>query len=172
MAALPSDLEMLLRVQDFLFQEAALLDDRQNRAWLDLLAEDIFYRAPTRDTLYGVERDAEFSDAHGMHYLNETKATLTTRVAKLESNTAWAEAPPSRTRRFITNVRVTAQENDALHVTSYFHVYKSRLEATEDLYIGERRDVLRRVGTTFEIARRLILFDQTVLLVKNISIFL
>lgn len=172
MAALPPDLETLLRVQDFLFHEAALLDQRRNRAWLDLLAADIVYRAPARDTLYGVDLDEEFSDPHGIHYLNETKATLTTRVAKLESNTAWAEAPPSRTRRFITNVRIVAQTDETISVSSYFHIYKSRLETTEDLYIGERRDVLRKAGDSFEIAQRLILFDQTVLLVKNISIFL
>jgi biphenyl 2,3-dioxygenase beta subunit len=173
MVSLSRQLETQLQVQEFLFHEAELLDRRRFRDWLDLLAEDFTYKVPVRQTVYWRSLEEEFDDLqHGMQYFDDTKETMTTRVAKLETNTAWAEVPPSRTRRLITNVRVKSDDGDTLSVESYFYVYKSRLEATEDVYIGERRDVLRRVGDSFQIVSRLIHLDQTVLLVKNISIFL
>ena len=173
MVSLSRQLETQLQVQDFLFQEAELLDRRRFREWLDLLAEDLTYKVPVRQTVYWKTLEEEFDDLeHGMQYFDDTKETMTTRVAKLETNTAWAEVPPSRTRRLITNVRVKSDDGATLSVESYFYVYKSRLEATEDVYIGERRDVLRRAGDSFQIVSRLIHLDQTVLQVKNISIFL
>ena len=187
MVSLSRRLETLLLVQEFLVHEAELLDRRRFRAWLDLLADDLTYKAPVRQTVYPPPRrpdappeqgalgdiEAEFDDlAHGMHYFDETKESLTVRVAKLETNTAWAEVPPSRTRRLVTNVRVQQDDGGELDVASYFYVYKSRLEATEDVYIGERRDRLRRHGDSFQLASRVIYLDQTVLLVKNISVFL
>ena len=173
MVSLSRQLETQLLVQEFLFHEAELLDRRRFRDWLDLLADDFTYKVPTRHTVYWKTLEEEFDDINtGMLYFDETKETMTTRVAKLETNTAWAETPPSRTRRLITNVRVKRDDSETLAVESYFYVYKSRLETTEDVYIGERRDVLRRTGDSFQIVSRLIHLDQTVLLVKNISIFL
>jgi 3-phenylpropionate/cinnamic acid dioxygenase small subunit len=166
-------LETRLQVEDFLYHEAELLDRRRFRDWLNILADDFIYKMPARHTVYWKSIDEEYEDLdHGMLYFDETKETMATRVYKLETNTAWAETPPSRTRRLITNVRVKQDHGDELDVESYFHVYKSRLENTEDTYIGERLDRLRRKGDSFEVVRRVVRLDQTVMLVKNISIFL
>ncbi len=173
MVSLSRSLETMLMVQEFLYHEAELLDRRQFHDWLDLLADDFTYKMPTRHTVYWKTLDEEFDDLNtGMLYFDETKESMSTRVYKLETGTAWAEVPPSRTRRLITNVRVKRDDGDELAVSSYFYVYKSRLESTEDVYIGERLDTLRRVGDSFQIASRIVRLDQTVVMVKNISIFL
>ena len=72
----------------------------------------------------------------------------------------------------MTNVRVKQADAEGIEVHANFYIYKSRLEKNEDLHIGERRDLLRPAGDSFQLARRLVYLDQTVLLVKNISIFL
>ena len=173
MVNLTRALETQLQVQEFLFHEAELLDRRRFRDWLNILADDFIYKMPARHTVYWKSLDEEYEDLdHGMMYFDEDKESMSTRVYKLETNTAWAEVPPSRTRRLITNVRVKQDHGDELDVESYFHVYKSRLEATEDTYIGERLDRLRRKGDSFEVVRRIVHIDQTVMMVKNISIFL
>lgn len=173
MVSLSRSLETTLLVQEFLYHEAELLDRRRFQDWLELLADDFTYKMPTRHTVYWASLDDEFDDlSTGMLYFDETKETMTTRVAKIETNTAWAEVPPSRTRRLITNVRVKSDDGNEIAVESYFYVYKSRLEKVEDVYIGERRDVLRRSQGSFQLVSRLIHLDQTVLTVKNISIFL
>jgi biphenyl 2,3-dioxygenase beta subunit len=170
---LSEDLETQLRVQNFLFMEAELLDGRRFREWLELLTDDIDYKCPARQTLYSDAPDAGISSSPlEIFYFDEIKETLEARVAKLETNTAWAEVPPSRTRRLITNVRIKRDVGDEIEVHSAFYIYKSRLETSEDVYIGERRDLLRRDSDGFKIARRLIILDQAVLLVRNISIFL
>jgi 3-phenylpropionate/cinnamic acid dioxygenase small subunit len=171
--SLSRNLETQLLVQEFLYHEAELLDRRRFRDWLKLLAPDFRYRMPARHTVYWKSLDDEFEDLeHGMQYFDEDRESMSTRVYKLETNTAWAEVPPSRTRRLITNVRVKNDDGNELDVESYFMVYKSRLEKTEDTYIGERLDRLRRVGDSFEIVSRVVRLDQTVVMVKNISIFL
>ena len=40
-----------------------------------------------------------------------------------------------------------------------------------DFLVGRRRDRLRRVGTSWQVVRRELLLDQSVLLAKNLSIF-
>ena len=46
------------------------------------------------------------------------------------------------------------------------------METDQDMFVGERQDVLRRVDDSFKIAKRTIILDQAVLTAKNISVFL
>jgi biphenyl 2,3-dioxygenase beta subunit len=92
-------------------------------------------------------------------------------VAKLNSGRSWAEDPPSRTRHLITNVRVVRDSGRELEVESNFHVYRTRLNSEESSWIGSRRDLLRRVEGSFQIADRKIFLEQTVLLSRNLSNF-
>jgi 3-phenylpropionate/cinnamic acid dioxygenase small subunit len=104
--------------------------------------------------------------------LEETKQTLSQRVARLDTGMAWAEDPPSRSRHLITNIEV--EPGDAANevkVYSNFMVYRSRAETEQDFYVGARRDLLRRVAGAWKIADRKIILDQNVLLAKNVSIF-
>ena len=166
--------EMRRAVEDFLFLEAELLDERQFREWLDLFTDDLHYWMPTRHN--PLERpdalDEELSKPAGSYYFNETKQSLCIRVERLYSKTAWAEMPPSRTRRLITNIRVKNEGAHGLDVHSNFLVYRTRMEKDEDTFVGTRRDTLRRVGGGLKISRRTIILDQAVLAAKNISIFL
>ena len=50
-------------------------------------------------------------------------------------------------------------------------VYRTRLAADEDLWVGRREDTLRKVGGVWKIARRHVFLDQVVLKSKNLSIF-
>ena len=69
-------------------------------------------------------------------------------------------------------MRTTAQQGE-LEVSSYFLVYRSRSsEPNPELFSGERRDLLRRTGAGWRLARRTILLDQAVIGARNLSIFL
>jgi 3-phenylpropionate/cinnamic acid dioxygenase small subunit len=50
-------------------------------------------------------------------------------------------------------------------------VYRNRAETEQEIYVGARQDVFRRVDGEWKIARRKIILDQNVLLAKNVSIF-
>ncbi len=75
-----------------------------------------------------VEEDLEGEDAFAI--LDEDKASLSARVARLDTGMAWAEDPPSRTRHFIANIEVAPGATDReIEVRCNFIVYKNRSEA-------------------------------------------
>ena len=166
--------ELRRDVEDFFYIEAELLDDRRLREWLELFTADARYSMPIRYN--PLERPAalaaELSAPDEAYYFNDTRESLGVRVERLYSNQAWAEMPPSRTRRLISNVRVKKDGGSDVEVHSNFIVYRTRMEKDEDFFVGTRHDILRRADGGLRIARRTIILDQAVLRAKNISIFL
>lgn len=160
------------QVEQFLYDEAALLDAHDLHAWLDLFTDDATYFMPLRRTRMAHDTAREFTGRDEMAWFNDTKMQLAGRVVKLDTGRSWAEDPPSRTRHLITNVRVTADDGHELSVSSNFHTYRTRLKSEEDSWIGSRNDVLRRTDDGLRIADRTILLEQTVLLSRNLSTFL
>ena len=158
-------------VEQFLYDEASLLDARQYEDWLALFADDASYFMPIRRTRLQKEVDQEFTRPGEMAFFNDTKPLLAGRVTKLLSGRSWSEDPPSRTRRLVTNVRVVDDDGQELTVASNFLLYRTRLNSQEDKWIGSRRDVLRRAGASFEIAARTIFLEETVVLSRNLSNF-
>jgi 3-phenylpropionate/cinnamic acid dioxygenase small subunit len=168
------DNELRCRIEDFLYLEAELLDDRKLREWLELLTDDVRYWMPIRHN--PSERPNEITDELSKpgegYYFDDNKENLRLRVERVYSRSAWAELPPSRTRHLISNVRVKKDDGVELEVHSNFLVYRTRMETDKDLFVGTRQDTLRRENGGFKIARRTIVLDQAVLDAKNISVFL
>ena len=171
-------------VEQFLYREARLLDERRFHEWLELLTDDVRYWMGSRTNRYPktskaiaildpdryVENDLTREDE--LAILDEDIHTLRARVARLDTGMAWAEDPPSRTRHLIMNIEV--EPGDAVaEVKAYsnFLVYRSRAETEQDFYVGARQDVLRRVAGAWKISGRKIVLDQNVLTAKNVSIF-
>jgi 3-phenylpropionate/cinnamic acid dioxygenase small subunit len=161
-------------IEQFLFYEGSLLDDHQLDEWLGLLADDIRYFMPIRRTVANRDRAREFSGERDMAYYDDSKRSMALRVRKYKTSSAWAEEPASRTRHFVTNVRIAPLETEGEYeVASAFLVYRNRAENQTDLFAGERIDGLRRAGSPagFQISNRLILLDQAMLMANNISFF-
>ncbi len=172
-ANLPSP-ELQHRVEQFLYDEADLLDSWRYWDWLELFDSDIRYWMPTRTNRLGREVKKEIAPPDEAAYFDETYEHLLQRVRRLDSGQAWSEDPPSRTRHMITNVRIRPAEVEGeLHVQSSFFLYRTRLEREVDHFVGKRFDLLRPADTEYgwKIARRTILLDQATLLAKNLSVF-
>jgi 3-phenylpropionate/cinnamic acid dioxygenase small subunit len=168
------DSQLRHRIEDFLYLEAELLDDRKLRDWLDLLTDDIRYWMPIRHN--PLDRPDDVSDELARpgegFYFDDDKTSLRIRVERVYTKNAWAEMPPSRTRHLISNVRIKKDDGSEIEVHSNFLVYRTRMETDQDIFVGTRQDRLRRVSGELKIARRTIILDQAVLSAKNISIFL
>ena len=111
-----------------------------------------------------------------MNWFDEGKDTLTRRVKQIRTGVHWAEQPPSRICHLVSNVQVDGAPADGrspaeVSVKSRFLIYRNRVETETDVLVGKREDVLRRVDGTWRIARRKIILDQSVLLVKNLTFF-
>lgn len=161
------------QILQFLYVEAQLLDEIRLQEWGATLAEDLIYNAPLRETRPMSQQAA--SVVRTMQHFHDDWRSVMGRIMRLTgTKSAWAEDPPSRTRRLVTNVLV--EETDKPHeysVRSYLLVTRSRFNFDEfDLISGERRDVLRVDGDSFKLARREILLDQAVLGTANLAIFL
>jgi 3-phenylpropionate/cinnamic acid dioxygenase small subunit len=151
---------LLREVEQFLYREARLLDERRFHEWLDLFTDDVRYwmagrssrypRSSKAITVVGPDRrpESDLAVDDELAILDETKATLSGRIARLDTGMAWAEDPPSRTRHIITNIEVEPGDTAAeLRVYSNFVVYRTRAETEQDFYVGARQDTLRSVGS-------------------------
>jgi 3-phenylpropionate/cinnamic acid dioxygenase small subunit len=156
---------------DFLVREAEYLDDNRMREWLELLHRNVVYRMPIRVTR---ERAAGPGFSETSWHLNETWGSLETRVARLESEYAWAEDPPSRTRRFVTNFRIEPRDGeDEANVRSNILLYRGRYDSPAFQFLSaERHDVLRLVDSDWKLLERLVLLDHTTLGTQNLAVFL
>lgn len=167
-------LAVLLRhhqIERFLFDEAALLDAHRYDDWLDLFADDATYFVPIRRTRMQREADQVFTRPGEMAFFDDTKPLLAGRVAKLTTGRSWSEDPPSRTRRLLTNLRVTGDDGTQIRIEVNFLLYRTRLNSQEDTWIGSRHDTLRRTDDGLRIAARTVFLEQTVLLARNLSNF-
>ncbi|HXJ54392.1 MAG TPA: aromatic-ring-hydroxylating dioxygenase subunit beta [Burkholderiales bacterium] len=137
-------------VEDFLYEEAALLDAWKLDEWLALLTDDAYYRVPSNDRPESEPRGTLFTIADDIERIRS-------RVTRLKDRNAHAEFPPSRTRRIVTNVRITGR--DPLCVEANFVVHRYR--SNEDLrqYVGRYRYLLRREGGKLRIAGREAILD-------------
>ena len=161
------------QILQFLYVEARLLDETRLKEWGDTLAQDLIYTAPLRETR-PVSQQAASVVRTMQHYHDDWRSVMGRIMRLTGTKSAWAEDPPSRTRRLVTNVLVEATDKpDEYSVRSYLLVTRSRFNFDEfDLISGERRDVLRVDGDSFKLARREILLDQAVLGTPNLAIFL
>lgn len=167
----PVDDTLLLRIERFYRTEARLLDEERHDAWYELLADDLFYWAPLRENRFRRDKRPEI-DPGGMALFDECKADIAVRIGRLNSNLVWTEDPPTRHVYIVSSVEAFETPTPGEYeVHSTFIQYRNRCEHDEAALCGRRRDLLRVRGLAFEIARRLILLPQSVLLTKNLSAF-
>lgn len=169
-----------VRCERFLAYEALLLDDHHRLwEWFELLDEGYEYLVPLRMTRERRSGKPEFSDIGCA--VSDDYAKVRQRIQRLDTEHAWAEEPPSRIRRVVSNVLVSPQ-GDAdstpggvrrYEVHSSFLLYRSRLnDATGDLVAGVRRDILVLTGERLRLRRRVVFLDHTTLPTINLSFFL
>jgi 3-phenylpropionate/cinnamic acid dioxygenase small subunit len=170
----PVGSEIYNRITEFLYDEARLLDQIRLMEWTKLLDTDLVYTAPLRETRTLV--DQAKSVVRTVQHFHDNYRSIMGRVMRLTATkSAWAEDPPSRTRRLVTNVFVeTTAKEDEFEVASYMLVTRSRFNHDEyDLISCERHDLVRRgADGSFKLARREIILDQAVLGTPNLAIFL
>ncbi|WP_415855240.1 3-phenylpropionate/cinnamic acid dioxygenase subunit beta [Sinomonas sp. G460-2] len=165
-------------IEDFLYAEADLIDNRQFKEWLDLLEEDIVYFMPIRRNVkFGQHAERENTvSGQGISWFDEDKWTLSKRVEQILTGVHYAEEPLSRVCHMISNVQILAvRDNEAgqreVDVRSRFLVYQNRVEYETYLFVGKRNDTLRLTDAGWRVARREIILDQNVLLAKNLTTF-
>jgi 3-phenylpropionate/cinnamic acid dioxygenase small subunit len=170
----PDRWALLQEVSEFLFTEADLLDERRYDEWLDLLADDYQYSVPLRLNVEYAEADTRGETKAGSEvcWFDEPKSTVELRVMQLATGVHWAEEPVSRVSHLVTNIRIEEVSLPEVKLSSRFLVYRNRVADETDFFVGRRQDTLRKTEDGWKVVRRYLLLDQTVLLAKNLSVFL
>lgn len=139
-------------VQNFLYAEAALLDEWRLNEWEALLTDDATYYVPPNDQPDGDHRNTLFTIA-------DDRERIRQRVIRIMDPNCHAESPPSRTRRMISNIRITAREGDEITVAANFVCYRFRRNERVREYVGGYRYRLLCVADSFRIKERRVIID-------------
>jgi 3-phenylpropionate/cinnamic acid dioxygenase small subunit len=154
----------------FLNSEAEYLDDNRLDRWVGLLHPTLRYEIPLRVTR---ERSAGPGFVAGSYHMKETYESLLRRVERLSSDFAWAEDPPSRTRRLVSNIRAAAGRADELQVKSNTLLHRSRYDSVAFVLLAyERHDTLIKEDQDWRLRERRVLLDHSTLPVHNLALFL
>jgi 3-phenylpropionate/cinnamic acid dioxygenase small subunit len=151
----------------FLIEEAHLLDTAQYKRWVELLAEDLMVTMPVRQTVNRKRTETRSQ----LYWLFDDKEATVFKALRYLGDSAWADDPPARLRRLITNVRVheTAVSGEYL-VQSYLLLQRnSGNQHNFTPFSARRDDILRKNGDGWLIARRDILVDQAVIGQPNLG---
>jgi p-cumate 2,3-dioxygenase beta subunit len=140
------------QVEDFLYHEAALLDDWKLNEWQALLTDDAAYYVPPNDHLDADHRSTLFLVA-------DDRERIRQRIIRILDPNCHAEFPKSRTRRMISNVRIVAVAGDLVTVAANFVCYRFRRYERVREYVGGYRHILQQVGDSFRIKERRVLID-------------
>lgn len=106
--------------------------------------------------------------------MKDTYASMKMRVTRLYTEHAYAEDPPSRTQRLVTNVRVHPIEQAGRYdVRSNFMCFRAQGDGIEsDLIVGERLDILHDTTDGWKLAARTVHLAHTTLATANLGVFL
>lgn len=169
-----ADQNLLRDCTRFLVAEAEVLDRWEFERWLAMLSRRIEYAVPVR-----VVHDGGHDFSGDAFFMKEDHGTLSLRVKRLASAFSWAEHPPTRTRRLVSNVGLSTSRDgteaaeERVALASNFAVFCYRGDITvPTILTGERRDVLVREDGLLKLAERLVLLDSTVIGLGSLSIFL
>lgn len=133
------------RVEEFLFHEARLLDEREFEAWMALFSEDGIYWIPA--TPGQADPLGEVSIAY------EDRQLIDVRVRRLRHPENYADQPQARTRRVIGNVMLDDGANGSAVVRSNFTLVEFQNDE-QRLFAGEYIHTLREDGDGFRIAQK------------------
>jgi p-cumate 2,3-dioxygenase beta subunit len=139
-------------IEDLFYHEAELLDAWKLDDWLALMTDDATYYVPPNDKPDADHRFTLFTIADDIVRLRE-------RIIRLKDPNCHAEYPPSRTRRLITNVRVTGHDGDTITASANFAIHRYRRGGAHQEFVGRYHYKLRRVSGMLKIAERRAILD-------------
>ncbi len=157
------DLSVAHEIEQFLFSEAALLEDRRYEDWLALMTDDVIYWIPNGSA------DADPAQAGAICY--EGLEKLKVRISRLLNPLNPTQMPPPRTKYFISNVRVRPAEGGELDVRCGLLAYIARDEGFEVHPASCEYRLRPGDGSAWRIARKkvyLIANDQPITLLPLI----
>jgi 3-phenylpropionate/cinnamic acid dioxygenase small subunit len=128
--------DVLREVEQFLYRQSELLDNKQWQDYIDLFADDGVYWMPV------TPEQTEWEGSPSI--FAEDKLMMEVRMGRVTHPTAWSQAPMWSTSHVIGNVVVESESQGEWHVRSRFHMMELRRDAVRH-FGGTYRHTLVRV---------------------------
>jgi 3-phenylpropionate/cinnamic acid dioxygenase small subunit len=130
------------RVEQFLFHQSELLDEKQWGAYIDLFADEGVYWMPaTPDQTEWLDSPSIFA---------EDRRMMEIRMGRITHPNAWSQAPQWGTSHLVGNIVIESVSETEISVRSRFQMTELRRDATRH-FAGTYRHTLKRAGDDFKI---------------------
>jgi len=100
------------QIENFIYREARLMDEHRYDEWLALWTDDAVYWVPSNND--------ESDPMQNVSIIYDDRRRISDRINRLKSGMAYAQKPPSRMRRVVSNLEVEEGGNDEVTVYSNF----------------------------------------------------
>ena len=140
-----ADFELWHRVQEFLFHEARLLDERRLQDWLALYAPEAEYWVP--------HAWMQESPKDHVSLFYETVPLLRMRVDRLEGELSPLDSPQARVNHYLSNITVEDGAGGELFARAYLLFTEYRREE-QRWFAGRATWRLMPEGASFRIASK------------------
>jgi ethylbenzene dioxygenase subunit beta len=135
------------RLEEFILQEARLLDERHFREWMALFADDGTYWVPAVP-----DQQSPFDQA-SLFY--DDRDLMRTRIERLEHPRIHVQTPPSRTAHLVGNVLIEAvDEAKGEVVVGSTVIMVEYRDEQQRVFAGRQHHRLRRDGASFRIVQK------------------
>jgi 3-phenylpropionate/cinnamic acid dioxygenase small subunit len=131
------------RVEELLFHQSELLDEKQWAAYIDLFAADGVYWMPV------TPEQTEWLDYPSIFV--EDRRMMEIRMGRVTHPNAWSQAPQWGTSHLVGNVVIESFSDTEICVRSRFQMMELRRDTTRH-FAGTYRHKLQRVGDDFKIS--------------------
>jgi 3-phenylpropionate/cinnamic acid dioxygenase small subunit len=128
--------------EQFLYRQAALLDEKKWQDWIDLF---------TPDGVYWMPADPAHRHWDGMPAIfAEDKNLMTVRMKRVLHPDAWSQRPLWATNHVVSNVVIERNSPDGIVVRSRFHMMELRRDDVRH-FAGSYRHHLKKTSDGFRI---------------------
>lgn len=125
-------------VEQFLYRQAELLDDKHWQAWMDCFADDGLYWVPARP-------EQTTWDGTPSIFI-EDKLLMEVRKGRVTHPNAWSQAPLWETNHLVSHVAIESAGPQEIVVRSRFHMMELRRDSIRH-FGGRYRHTLMREAT-------------------------
>ncbi len=137
--------QLLRAVEEFLFDEAELMDSHQYDRWMELWDEEALYWVPCNAD--------ETDPARKVSLIYEHREQIEDRLFRLKGRHAHAQRPRSRLMRVISNVRILESGSEQVKTSSNFVLGEVRLDR-QTVWIGRSFHTLLLRGNRFKMREK------------------
>ena len=130
------------RVEQFLFRQSELLDNKHWQDYIDLFADDGVYWMPA------APEQTEWEGSPSI--FAEDKMLMQVRMGRVTHPNAWSQAPMWATNHVVGNIVIEQEDANEVVVRSRFHMMELRRDSVRH-FGGTYRHTLVKKGSGFRI---------------------